>query len=59
MLTKTYERVSDSLIQNLEILRNPKYLSITNGRVSIINRSKHRTRSGCVYRKFWSMKRGY
>jgi hypothetical protein len=56
MINKTYEKVCARFSGLKEEIRNPVYLSITNGRVSVIHRSKHRTRTGCIYRKFWRMK---
>lgn len=56
MIEKGYEKVSGKILSVTSSIRNPVYLSITQGRVSIVNRSKHRTRSGCLFRKFWRMK---
>ena len=58
MIDKEYTRVSDSigLKHGSNPVRNPIILRFEFGRVISSRASKHLTRAGCVYRKFWRMK---
>ena len=55
---KGYDKASTLLLLKYgdDPIRNPIILRFRLGRVISLSASKHLTRSGCIYRKFWRMK---